>query len=97
MTSSKANSTISKSLESQAVIEKLKVAELPSEQKLMEKRKDAEYKGRTLRIQQQLVKAKAHARILEEIDGGDKELLKDHPQKECEKTMQGYIMIWLIR
>ena len=44
MTSSKANSTISKSLESQAVIEKLKVAELPSEQKLMEKRKDAEYK-----------------------------------------------------
>ena len=56
----------------------------------MEKRKDAEYEGGTLRIQQQVAEAKARARILVEIDDRDKELSKNHLQRECEKIKQGY-------
>ena len=44
------------------------MAEVLVEQKFMEKQKAAEYESEILRIQQQMVKAKAHAKILEEVN-----------------------------
>ena len=55
------------------MIEKLIVAELLEEQKFMEKRKAAEYEAETLQIQQQAAKAKARAKILEELNAKGKE------------------------
>ena len=48
--------------------EELKAAELQEEQKFMEKQKAAEYEVETLRIQQQVTKAKARTKILEQLN-----------------------------
>ena len=54
------------STKDQAIIEKMKVAELLAEQKYIERRKAAEFEAESLRIQQKVEKAKAHAKVLDE-------------------------------
>ena len=54
------------SIKDQAIIKKMKVAELLAEQKYIERRKAAEYGGESLRIQQKVEKAKARAEVLDE-------------------------------
>ena len=49
----------------------MKVAELLAEQKYMERRKAAEFEAESLRIQQKVEKAKAHAKMFEEIENED--------------------------
>ena len=57
------------SIKDQAIIEKMKVAELLAEQKYIERRKAAEFEAESLKIQQKVEKAKAPAKLLdEEID-----------------------------
>ena len=56
----------STSTKNQAIIEKMKVAELLAEQKYIERRKTAEFEAESLRIQQKVEKAKAHAKVLDE-------------------------------
>lgn len=50
------------------MIEKLKAAEVLEEQKFMEKQKAGKYETETLRIQQQVAKAKALVKILEKLN-----------------------------
>ena len=54
------------STKDQAIIEEMKVAELLSEQKYIKRRKAAELEAESLRIQQKVEKAKAHAKVLDE-------------------------------
>ena len=55
------------------MIEKLKLADLLEELIFMKKRKAAGYEAETLQIQQQMVKAKARGKILEELNEECKE------------------------
>ena len=57
---------INQKQQDQAVIEK--AAELLEEQKFMEKQKAGKYETETLRIQQQVAKAKALVKILEKLN-----------------------------
>lgn len=59
---------INQKQQDQAVIEKLKAAEVLEEQKFMEKQKAGKYETETLRIQQQVAKAKALVKILEKLN-----------------------------
>lgn len=59
---------INQKQQDQAVIEKLKAAEMLEEQKFMEKQKAGKYETETLRIQQQVAKAKALVKILEKLN-----------------------------
>ena len=54
------------SIKDQAIIEKMKVAELLAEQKYIKRRKAAELEAESLRIQQKVDKEKAHAKVLDE-------------------------------
>ena len=55
----------STSIKDQAIVEKMKVAELLAEQKYIERRKVSEFEAESLRIQQKVEKAKARAKMLD--------------------------------
>ena len=54
------------SIKDQAIIKKMKVAELLAEQKYIERRKASELEAESLRFQQKVEKAKACAKVLDE-------------------------------
>ena len=55
----------STSIKDQAIVEKMKVAELLAEQKYIERRNVSEFEAESLRIQQKVEKAKARAKMLD--------------------------------
>ena len=67
---SSARSSSSKSKSStheKAVEEKLRVVELIAEASFMKKKRDAEYKAEALRMEEELAKAKARAKVYDDI------------------------------
>ena len=60
-----------------AVEEKLRVAELIAEASFMKKRKDAEYQAEALRMEEELAKARARAKVYDDMEGIDLAIGKD--------------------
>ena len=57
--------------------EKLRVAELIAEVSFMKKRKDAEYQAEALRMEEELAKARARAKVYDDMEGIDLAIGKD--------------------
>ena len=74
----KSSSSKSKSsTREKAVEEKLRVAELIAEASFMKKRKDAEYQAEALRMEEELAKARARAKVYDDMEGIDLGIGKD--------------------
>ena len=60
-----------------AMEEKLRVAELIAETSFMKKKRDAEYQAETLRMEEALAKARARAKVYDDMEGIDLGIGKD--------------------
>ena len=57
--------------------EKLRVAELIAEASFMKKKKDAEYQAEALRMEEELAKARARAKVYDDMEGSNLGIGKD--------------------
>ena len=68
----KSSSSKSKSsTREKAVEEKVRVAELIEEASFMKKKKDAEYQAEALRMEEEMAKARARAKVYDDMEGTD--------------------------
>ena len=75
------------SIKDKAINERMKITELKTEHLFMEKKKAAEYEAESIRIQEQVAKAEARAKVLEDLDGnckGKAEMNLRNPVAELE-------------
>ena len=56
------------SIKDKAIKERMKIAELKAEHLFMEKKRAAEYETLSIRLQEQVAKAEARAKVLEDLD-----------------------------
>ena len=56
------------SIKDKAIKERMKIAELKAEHLFMEKERAAEYETLSIRLQEQVAKAEARAKVLEDLD-----------------------------
>ena len=76
--STRSSSSKSKfSTQGKAVEEKLRVAELITEALFMKKKRDTEYQAEALRMKEELAKARARAKVYDDMEGIDLGLGKD--------------------
>ena len=76
--STRSSSSKSKSsTRGKAVEEKLRVAELIAEASFMKKKRDAEYQAEALRMEEELAKARARAKVYDDMEGTDLGIGKD--------------------
>ena len=71
------SSKFKSSTREKAVEEKLRVAELIAEASFMKKKKDAEYQAEALRMEEELAKARARAKVYDDMEGIDLGIGKD--------------------
>ena len=57
--------------------EKLRVAELIAESSFMKKKRDAENQAEALRMKEDLAKARARAKVYDDMEGTDRGISKD--------------------
>ena len=76
--STRSSSSKSKSsTREKAVEEKLRVAELIAEASFMKNKRDAEYQGEAIRTEEELAKARARAKVYDDMEGIDLGIGKD--------------------